>query len=125
MVWFVTDVGVTRLAYEFRKMKGYMIRRTMKESSKRIIEVIRGIPEGQVMSYGEVARRAGLANGARMVARILHSSTRTHNLPWHRVVNSQGKISLDGEAYQLQKSLLVGEGIQFDQNDRIDMDNGS
>ena len=93
----------------------------MKESSKRIIEVIRGIPEGQVMSYGEVARRAGLANGARMVARILHSSTSKHNLPWHRVVNSHGKISLVGEAYQLQKNLLSGEGIQFDQDDRIDM----
>ena len=97
----------------------------MKENSKRIIEVIRGIPEGQVMSYGEVARRAGVANGARMVARLLHSSTKQHNLPWHRVVNLRGKISLDGDAYQLQKRLLVEEGVQFDQNDRIDMGEGS
>jgi methylated-DNA-protein-cysteine methyltransferase-like protein len=96
----------------------------MKESSKRIIEIIRGIPDGQVMSYGEVARRAGLANGARMVARILHSSTEKRNLPWHRVVNSRGKISLDGNAYQRQKSLLLEEGVEFDANDRIDMDRG-
>ena len=86
----------------------------MKESSKRIITVIRGIPEGQVMSYGEVARRAGIAGGARMVARILHSSTETQNLPWHRVVNAQGEISLTGEAYQLQKTLLLDEGVEFD-----------
>jgi methylated-DNA-protein-cysteine methyltransferase-like protein len=96
----------------------------MKESSKRIIKIIRGIPDGQVMSYGEVARRAGLANGARMVARILHSSTEKRNLPWHRVVNSRGKISLDGNAYQRQKSLLLEEGVEFDANDRIDMDRG-
>ena len=74
------------------------------------------------MSYGEVARSAGLANGARMVARILHSSSERHDLPWHRVVNSQGKISLPDEAYQLQKSLLLEEGVEFDQNERIDMD---
>ena len=97
----------------------------MKESSRRIIEVIRGIPEGQVMSYGEVARRAGVANGARMVARLLHSSTKKYDLPWHRVVNSCGKISLDGDAYQLQRSLLLEEGVKFDQHDRIDMGEGS
>ena len=94
----------------------------MKDSSKRIIKAIRGIPAGQVMSYGEVARKAGLPNGARMVARILHSSSEKHGLPWHRVVNSQGKISLPDEAYQLQKRLLLEEGVEFDQNDRIDMD---
>ena len=97
----------------------------MKMSSKRIIRVIRGIPEGQVMSYGEVARRAGVAGGARMVARILHSSTETQNLPWHRVVNAQGKISLTGEAYQLQKTLLLDEGVEFDENGSICMNENS
>lgn len=76
------------------------------------------------MSYGAVARQAGVSNGARMVARILHGSSEKHDLPWHRVVNSQGRISLTGEAYQLQKCLLIDEGVQFDQNDRIDMSNG-
>jgi len=93
----------------------------MKDKSRRIIQVIRRIPKGQVMSYGEVARRAGVANGARLVAWLLHSSSEKHDLPWHRVVNSRGKISLDGDAYQLQKSLLMEEGVEFDQNDRIDM----
>jgi methylated-DNA-protein-cysteine methyltransferase related protein len=95
----------------------------MQASSKRIIEIIRAIPEGQVLSYGEVAKRAGLRNGARTVSRILHSSTKKHNLPWHRVVNSQGKISLTGEAYQLQKNLLESEGVKFDRNGRIDLVN--
>jgi len=93
----------------------------MQESSKRIIAVIRGIPKGHVLSYGEVARRAGLGNGARMVARILHSSSEKRKLPWHRVVNSQGKISLTGEAYDLQRVLLQSEGIEFGSEDSIDL----
>jgi len=93
----------------------------MQESSKRIIEVIRGIRKGQVLSYGEVGRRAGFGNGARMVARILHSSSEKRSLPWHRVVNSQGKISLTGDACDLQRALLENEGIEFGPEDSIDL----
>ena len=93
----------------------------MQASSKRIIKIIRSIPEGHVLSYGEVGRRAGFGNGARMVARILHSSSEKRKLPWHRVVNSQGKISLTGDAYELQRALLQSEGIEFGPGDRIDL----
>jgi methylated-DNA-protein-cysteine methyltransferase-like protein len=93
----------------------------MEESSKRIIKIIRSIPEGHVLSYGEVARRAGFGNGARRVSRILHSASETHNLPWHRVVNSQGQISLKDDAYELQRSLLENEGIEFGPCDTIDL----
>jgi methylated-DNA-protein-cysteine methyltransferase-like protein len=93
----------------------------MQESSKRIIKVIRAIPKGHVLSYGEVGRRAGFGNGARMVARILHSSSEKRKLPWHRVVNSQGKISLTGDAYDLQRALLQSEGVEFGPEDRIDL----
>ena len=93
----------------------------MQESSKRIIKIIRGIPRGHVLSYGEVARRAGFGNGARMVSRILHSASEKHDLPWHRVINSQGRISLTGHAYELQRSLLQNEGIEFGPADFIDL----
>ncbi len=93
----------------------------MQASSKRIIEVIRGIPEGHVLSYAELGRRAGFGNGARMVARILHSSSEKRKLPWHRVVNSQGKISLTDDAGELQRALLQSEGIEFGPGDRIDL----
>ena len=93
----------------------------MQESSERIIEVIRGIPEGHVLSYGEVGRRAGFGNGARMVARILHSASEKRRLPWHRVVNSRGRISLIGDAYALQRTLLENEGIEFGTGDTIDL----
>ena len=93
----------------------------MQEISRRIIQIIRSIPEGQVLSYGEVARRAGLVNGARRVSYILHSSSEKHDLPWHRVVNSRGRISLTDEAYDLQKRLLADEGVEFDRTGRIDL----
>ena len=105
-----------------REMTGKVISgRLMQESSKRIIKIIQSIPEGHVLSYGEVARRAGLGNGARMVSRILHSASEKHNLPWHRVINSQGKISLTGDAYELQRALLQNEGIKFGPADAIDL----
>lgn len=93
----------------------------MQESSKRIIEVIRAIPAGHVLSYGEVGRRAGFGNGARMVARLLHSSAEKHGLPWHRVINSQGRISLTGDAYELQRAMLQSEGIEFGPEDTVDL----
>jgi methylated-DNA-protein-cysteine methyltransferase-like protein len=93
----------------------------MHESSQRVVNVIRDIPPGRVLSYGEVARRAGLENGARTVARILHSSSSKHDLPWHRVVNSAGKISLPDAAGRRQKRLLQREGVKFRKNGSIDM----
>ena len=56
-----------------------------------------------------------------MVARILHSSSEKRDLPWHRVVNSQGKISLTGDGYKLQRALLQKEGIAFGPGDTIDL----
>ena len=85
------------------------------------MRIIRSIPKGQVLTYGEIARRAGLVNGARTVSRILHSSSRKHRLPWQRVVNAQGRISLPGKAGKLQKQLLTSEGVKFDRGDKIDL----
>ena len=56
-----------------------------------------------------------------MVARILHSSSEKRDLPWHRVVNSQGKISLTDDGYEIQRALLLDEGIAFGPDDTIDL----
>jgi methylated-DNA-protein-cysteine methyltransferase-like protein len=54
---------------------------------------------------------------------MLNAYSRAEELPWHRVVNKQGRISLKpGEGYELQKSLLVREGVRFDNDDNIDLD---
>ncbi len=89
---------------------------------ERAVDVIRSIPVGRVATYGLVAALAGNPRAARQVVRVLHSSSRKENLPWHRVVNREGRISLPpGRGYEMQRELLTGEGITFDENDRIDL----
>ncbi len=89
----------------------------------RVKRVIKSIPEGKVASYGQVAAVAGNHRGARQVVRVLHSSSRKDNLPWYRVINSKGTISLPpGHGYEEQKQLLLSEGVRFDEKDRVNLE---
>ncbi len=89
---------------------------------ERAKKVIKQIPCGKVATYGQIAFYAGSARAARQVVWVLHSSSKRDNLPWHRVINGKGKISLKpGLGYELQKSLLEAEGIAFDEADQIDL----
>ena len=89
----------------------------------RVKKIIKGIPMGKVATYGQIAFYAGSAQAARQVAWVLHSSSQSDKLPWHRVINSKGKISLKpGLGYELQRSLLEAEGITFDEADQVDLD---
>jgi methylated-DNA-protein-cysteine methyltransferase-like protein len=93
-----------------------------KTFSQEIIEIIKKIPRGKVATYGQIANLAGNRFAARQVVRILHSASKSQKLPWHRVVNSRGTISLKrGHGYEEQKTLLVDEGVVFDKEDRIDL----
>lgn len=90
--------------------------------TQRAREIIRQIPPGKVTTYGIIAAGAGSRCGARQVARILHSSSAKYELPWHRVVNRQGRISLTSDkGYERQRQLLEGEGVVFDHTDTIDL----
>ncbi len=90
--------------------------------SERAIRNIKSIPRGRVATYGQIAAFAGSPRAARQVVRLLHSSSRKHGLPWHRVINRQGGISLKpGQGYEIQKALLEDEGVAFDCRDRIDL----
>jgi methylated-DNA-protein-cysteine methyltransferase-like protein len=91
--------------------------------SKRAIEIMRRIPPGKVATYGQIATYAGNNRGAQQIVRLLKSSWEKENLPWHRVVNSRGFISFPaGGGYEMQKSLLQEEGVEFDLIDRIDFE---
>ncbi|WP_320006329.1 MGMT family protein [Maridesulfovibrio sp.] len=91
--------------------------------TEKVIEMIKAIPEGKVCSYGRIAALAGNSRGARQVVRILHSSSEKEHLPWQRVVNRDGCISLKkGQGYERQRKLLEIEGIKFDFEGRIDLD---
>lgn len=89
---------------------------------RRVITLIKKIPHGKVSTYGQIAALAGNPRGARQVAWVLHSASDKEKLPWQRVINSQGRISLPRYGgYELQRALLVKEGIKFDKEDQIDL----
>ena len=90
--------------------------------TEQVIKIIQSIPAGKVASYGQIALMAGNHRAARQVSRILHSCTKKYNLPWHRVINSQGKISMNHQAYEVQFELLKNEGIEFGLKKQIDFD---
>jgi len=90
--------------------------------SDRAKQAITGIPYGKVATYGQIAACAGNHRAARQVAWLLHSSSRKDNLPWHRVINSRGSVSLPiGGGFEEQSMLLENEGIHVDEKGRIDL----
>ena len=88
-----------------------------------IWDVVRRIPRGRVASYGQVADLAGLKGHARLAGYALHAST-AGALPWHRVVNAAGRLSLartDLASGITQRMRLEQEGVRFDVRGRVDM----
>lgn len=85
--------------------------------TERVIRIIQGIPVGHVMTYGQVAAAAGSPRGARQVVRTLHSMSEKYQLPWHRVINIKGEISLTGSD---QQELLEMEGVRL-KNGKVDL----
>ena len=100
-----------------------MMEKNYKDSfSERVKRVLKSVPQGKVATYGQIAAYAGNLRAARQVAWLLHSSSNKYNLPWHRIINSNGRISLKpGQGYEIQKVLLEREGVIFDKNDVIDL----
>ncbi len=86
------------------------------ELAQMILAVVVLIPYGKVASYGQIAALAGLPRHARLVGRVLSQMDETSPVPWHRVINSQGKISLnrvDDSGYNEQQVRLLSEGVIF------------
>lgn len=92
------------------------------EVAKRVRDTVARIPAGQVATYGQIARESGLGRRARMVGRALRSLPDGSEVPWHRVVNARGQISLpdSSEAGQEQRRRLESEGVVF-RAGRIDL----
>ena len=87
----------------------------------RMLAVVRAIPRGQVAGYGDVARRAGFAGRARLAARVLSTNTDA-DLPWHRVVRSDGRIAFPAgsEGFAEQCRRLRADGVAVN-NGRVRM----
>lgn len=90
--------------------------------TQNALHIIKRIPHGKVLTYGRVAALAGQPCGARQISRILHAMSKKYDLPWHRVINSKGRISLGpSQGRELQKALLESEGIEFSANGSLDL----
>jgi len=87
----------------------------------RIYEVVRQVPRGRVASYGQIAEIVGAGCDARMVGYAMAATPEGSDVPWQRIVNREGKISLPGQGGEIQRMRLEAEGITFDARNRIDM----
>ena len=87
----------------------------------RIYEVVRRIPRGRVATYGQVARLAGLPGQARQTGYALSALPDGQRVPWHRVINARGQISVRSEpgSDDRQRQLLEREGVRFDAAGRV------
>lgn len=99
------------------------IARAVAPGYERIYAVARRIPRGRVATYGQIAELAGLAGHARQVGYAMHALPADSDVPWHRVINAQGRISLRGDdaGALVQAELLAKEGVTIDARGRIDL----
>ena len=87
----------------------------------RVLALVERIPAGRVMTYGQLATLAGSPGAARQVGYIMNAHAESA-LPWQRVINAQGAVSTDKLGFgDIQRNLLVAEGIAFDALLRCDL----
>ncbi len=87
----------------------------------RVYALVRRIPHGRVVTYGQIARALGVPSAARTVGWAMRVCA--DDIPWHRVVNAHGKISpRPTKGYHEQRARLSAEGVRFDPADRIDLE---
>lgn len=92
------------------------------ERRQRILAVVDSIPRGRVATYGQVAREAGLPRHARLVGRVLATLPPATRLPWHRVINSAGRISQrPGAGANTQARRLKQEGLRITRGGRVEL----
>lgn len=88
-----------------------------------VYELVRRVPRGRVVTYGQVAVLLSAPSAARAVGYALHALDGSEGVPWWRVINARGAISLKGRgsAADLQRALLEAEGVVFGNDDRTDL----
>ena len=91
---------------------------------ERIYRVVRRIPPGKVATYGQVAELAGIPRQARQVGYALHALSEDSGVPWQRVINTRGEVSLRAEpgVEGLQRAVLEQEGVVFDAKGRVSLE---
>ncbi len=84
------------------------------EAKERIYTAVFAVPRGKVASYGQIARMIGLPNHARLIGAALKDLPNDSQVPWHRIVNAQGKIAfpVDSPRFSEQERRLQREGVR-------------
>ena len=96
----------------------------MSDFFNRVYEVVKQVPEGKVITYGQVARAVGAPRCARQVGWALHSNPQPGVIPCHRVVFRDGSLT-DGFAFggrDVQKAMLINEGVTFKEEYKVDIE---
>ena len=89
---------------------------------QRVLELVGRIPPGRVMTYGQLALLAGTPGAARQAGFVLNGLMGGHELPWHRVINAQGRVSTHKVGFgDMQEGLLRAEGVELDASGRCDL----
>lgn len=111
------------VGFDFPRHLGQLAGLMMTLFTQKVIRLIQNIPSGKVSTYGQIAKLAGKPQGARGVSWILHSCTRSHRLPWFRVIGAQGKISIPwgSRGFQRQRRLLLEEDVNVSAEGKIDL----
>jgi methylated-DNA-protein-cysteine methyltransferase-like protein len=98
---------------------------TMTSFEEAVLKLVRSIPRGKVMSYGQIAKIIGFPKAAREVGWAMHTLGNIPDFPWWRVLNNKGTISLKEtwtNGPYTQKKLLEAEGVEFITDLQLDMD---
>lgn len=90
-----------------------------------VYAMVKKVPKGNVTTYGAIAALVGNPRAARAVGYALNALQKQSEteVPWQRVINAKGTISFKGDVFRasLQKELLEGEGVWFDEQGKIDL----
>lgn len=89
---------------------------------ERVYRLVRKIPKGRVMTYGQIAEILGEGYTARTVGYVMHGANE-ENIPWQRVINAQGKCSTGKLTlpHNLQQAMLESEGVGFNKSGKCDL----
>jgi len=90
---------------------------------EKVYEIVRKIPSARVMTYGQIAEILGEGYTARTIGYVMHAAD-SENVPWQRVINSQGKCSTDKLLlpHNIQQKILEEEGVIFNEKGKCDLE---
>lgn len=91
----------------------------MQELKESIYTILLNLTERKIITYGQLAKQAGYPHHARHVGKILSELPADTQLPWHRVINAQGKITLRGKGFLRQREYLEREGFEVNKQGKV------